>query len=247
MTAPTRRANAGLARAARSVEAAAIAGLAHSGLALIATWLLLQAPEPGSGSVAIEEWYDDAGNQRTMILGLNLVVMSSIAFVWFVAVIRRRVGDRENRFFGTVFFGSSIAYVAVWLVGGAVLAGPATATAVLDSSSVSGDSASLSAGIGQGLLLVVAPRVLAVFMMTTSTLIFRSHVLPSWLAVVGFATAAAMFLVPWLAEPLGLAFPAWVLLVSIVLVRRRPAVKGASSRDEDDGEQGSDGRPRPQR
>ena len=224
-----------------------MAGGIYAVLAVVALELLSRFPSAALADDEITIWFDDATNRSWLIVGLNLVALSSIAFLWFVAVIRRRLGDHEDRFFGTVFFGSSIAYVAVWLVGGAVLAGPATATAVLDSASVSGDSASLSAGIGQGLLLVVAPRVQAVFMMTTSTLIFRSRVLPSWLAVVGFATAAAMFLFPLIAEPLGLAFPAWVLLVSIVLFRRRPAVKGASSRDEDDGEQGSDGRPRPQR
>jgi hypothetical protein len=29
--------------------------------------------------------------------------VSAVAFLWFVAVIRRRVGDREDRFFVTVF------------------------------------------------------------------------------------------------------------------------------------------------
>ncbi len=105
----------GLTRAARSIEAAAVAGLAHSALSLIATWLLLGAPDPASGAGVLDEWYSDPGNQRRMIMGLNLLVMSSIAFLWFVAVIRRRVGDRENRFFGTVFF--------VALAGAAFLSG----------------------------------------------------------------------------------------------------------------------------
>jgi len=47
-----------------------------------------------------------------------------------------------------VFFGSGIASVAVWLVGAAVLAGPAVAVTMLDAAEVSPASASLAGGVG---------------------------------------------------------------------------------------------------
>ena len=62
-----------------------------------------------------------------MILGVNLLTVSSIMFVWFVAVIRRRVGDRENRFFGTVFLGSALLVAGAWLTAGVLYAAPAVA------------------------------------------------------------------------------------------------------------------------
>jgi hypothetical protein len=37
-----------------------------------------------------------------------VLVVSTIAFLWFVGVVRGRIGDREPRLFGTVFFGSSL-------------------------------------------------------------------------------------------------------------------------------------------
>ena len=191
-------------------------------LAVVGLSLLSRYPSLNQTDDEITAWFDDSANQSSLIIGLNLVAVSAIAFLWFVAVIRRRLGDLEDRFFGTVFFGSAIVYVAIWLGGGAVLAGPAVATTTLDSGSVSEASASLAAGIGAALLLVVAPRVQAVFVLTTSTLILRSRVLPSWLAIVGYVIAVAMFVFPLVAEPLGLAFPTWVFVVSIVIFLRRP-------------------------
>jgi hypothetical protein len=211
-----------IGRQVRSVEAAAVAGAIYAVLAVVGLSLLSRYPSLDGTEEEITAWFDDSTNQSSLVLGLNLVAFSSVAFLWFVAVIRRRLGDLEDRFFGTVFFGSSIAYVAIWLVGGAVLAGPAVAATVLDSTSVSEASASLAAGVGAGLLLVVAPRVQAVFVLTTSTLILRSRILPSWLAIVGYMIAMAMFVFPLVAEPLGLGFPTWVFVVSIVIFLHRP-------------------------
>jgi hypothetical protein len=142
--------------------------------------------------------------------------------LWFVAVIRRRLGDREDRFFATVFFGTGIAYVAVWLVGAAALAGPAIAMTVLDAAEVTPASASLAGGVAGALILVVAPRIEAVFIFSTSTVILRSKVLPSWLALVGYAAGLVMFLAPFVYLPLGYVFPVWVFVVSVALLIVRP-------------------------
>jgi hypothetical protein len=141
--------------------------------------------------------------------------------LWFLAVIRRRLGDLEDRFFGTVFLGSGLAYVAIWIIAGAALAGPAVAINVLGSGSVTNASASPGAGIGAGLLLVVGPRLQSVFMISTSTVILRSGILPRWLGIVGYMMALPMFLLPLITQPLGLGFPIWVFLVSIVIIINR--------------------------
>jgi hypothetical protein len=209
-------------RRVRSLEAAAIAGGIYAVLAVVAVSLLSRYPSLDQTEDEITAWFDDSANQSSLIIGLNLVAVSSIAFLWFVAVIRRRLGDLEDRFFGTVFFGSAIVFVAIWLVGGAVLAGPAVATTTFDSGSVSEASVSLAGGIGWSLLLVIAPKIQEVFVTTTSTLILRSRVLPSWLAVVGYVIAVGMFVFPLVMEPVGLAFPTWVFVVSIVIFLYRP-------------------------
>ena len=93
----------------------------------------------------------------------------------------------------------------------------------LGASSVSDASASLAAGIGSGLLLVVAPRLQAVFVFTTSTVVMRSRILPRWLAVFGYVIGFGMFFTPIVSRPVGVAFPVWVLVASVVIIVRRAA------------------------
>src|SRR5258705_10732468 len=45
-------------------------------------------------------------HSKTISLGLNLLPFAGIAFLWFIAVVRNRLGELEDRFFATVFLGS---------------------------------------------------------------------------------------------------------------------------------------------
>ena len=53
-------------------------------------------------------------------------------------------------------------------------------------------------------------------------MIMRSHVLPTWLAVVGYLSGLILFVAPVVTRPVGLAFPVWVFVVSIVMMVKRP-------------------------
>lgn len=211
------------ARRARSVEAAAIAGLVYSVLTVLALTSASRFPSLTMSDEELAAWFDDDANKAVLIGALTLASIGSIAFLWFVAVIRRRVGDHEDRFFATVFLASGIAYVAVWLVGAAALAAPAVAMTQLDAAAVTPASASLAGGFSSSLILVVAPRLQAVFIFSTSTVIMRSHVLPSWLAILGYLTGIVLFVVPLVTQPAGFLFPAWVFVVSAVMLVQHPA------------------------
>ena len=91
----------------RTPKAAAIAGMLFSLLTVAIFWLLWNAvpadpQEPGL-------WLTT--NSHAVTLGLNLVPFAGIAFLWFIGVLRDRLGDREDRFFATVFFGSGILFL----------------------------------------------------------------------------------------------------------------------------------------
>ncbi len=58
--------------------------------------------------------------------------------------------------------------------------------------------------------------------MSDEELTRRSGFFPRWLASVGFATGLLMTVVPFVAQPMGLAFPAWVFLVSVVVLVTDP-------------------------
>jgi hypothetical protein len=50
---------------------------------------------------------------ETLSLAISLLPFSGIAFLWFMAVVRDRLGHLEDQFFSTLFFGSGVLYLAM--------------------------------------------------------------------------------------------------------------------------------------
>ena len=212
-----------IAERSRSIESAAAAGLVFA-VASIVSWFLLQLPPDLSAPDAeISAWYEDSGNSQAVLIGLTLAVISAIAFLWFVAVIRRRVGDREDQFFATVFFGSGMLLTGVMLVGSAALASPAVMATLADRVPDPGATA-LVVAFGTALMALVLPRMQAVFVLSTSSLALRTERISRWVSYFGYAIGLVMFFMPILLEPLGLAFPIWVGVLSVALLMRRHEV-----------------------
>src|SRR6516225_3645565 len=84
----------------RTPRAAAVAGIVFSVLMITALVLLRISAPAHSGDVGA--WLTDSGKRAAVAVGLNLVPFAGIAFLWFIGVIRDRVGEREDRFFATV-------------------------------------------------------------------------------------------------------------------------------------------------
>ncbi len=202
----------------RSVKSAAIAGVIYSILAIAALLLLRGLPAAGDAGATPTAWIEDPANQAALIVGLNLASVSSVAFLWFVAVIRKRMGDKEDKFFSTVFLGSALVYIGIWLVAAAAIASIAVAYQRFDDASFSTDSVTFLLGFSEALILVVGPRLQGVFVLTTSTLILRTEMLPSWLAYLGYAAGTVLVVIPMISQPVGLGFPLWVFVVSVTML-----------------------------
>ena len=198
------------------IESAAAAGIIYSALSVAAIVVFGQFGPTLPDQVFA--WLGDKGNRESAILGLNLVTISSVAFLWFVAVIRRRIGDREDRFFATVFLGSAIAWVVIWMAGAVSLAAVPLAQDFGSSWTPSPDSIRVTTGLAAGWMLVAGPRIQAVFILSTSTIFVRTKALPKWLAYVGYAMSLVLFFMPLIWQPIALAFPIWVLIVSVTIL-----------------------------
>ena len=209
----------------RSIEAAAVAGLVFAVLSFISLLLLNSPPDPAAPDSEITAWYADPANRTSLTVGLALSVVSAVSFLWFVAVIRRRVGQREDQFFATVFLGSGILLTSITLVGAAVLASPSMTIDLTDGDVP--DTAVLASltGLGNSLLYFVLLRVQAVFVMSTATLAMRTNTFSRYLSYFGYLTALIMFIMPIATEPVGFAFPLWVAVMSLALITRRTDVK----------------------
>ena len=86
------------------------------------------------------------------------------------------IGDREDRFFATVFLGSGLLFVAMLFLaagrGGALLA----AVKLQDAPAPSPDTVVLVRGLASGFLFIYAMRMAGVFMIVVSTIGLR----PAW-------------------------------------------------------------------
>jgi hypothetical protein len=93
----------------KTPKAAAIAGMLFSVLLLAVFWLLRTSiPADPQESAS---WLQ--GSSGSVALALNLMPFAGIAFLWFIGVLRDRLGQQEDRFFATVFFGSGLLFLAM--------------------------------------------------------------------------------------------------------------------------------------
>lgn len=205
----------------RTPRAASVAGIIFSVLMITALVLLrISAPaHPGAGS----QWLTDSGRRAAVAVALNLVPFAGIAFLWFIGVLRDRIGEREDRFFATVFLGSGLLFVAMIFVAAAV-GGALIAAAAVSSQLPGGGTLALSQNITNGLLNVYAMRMAAVFTLTTVTIARRTQIVSRWLTIAGIVCAVVLLIGIGISPWVELLFPAWILALSLdVLLAGPPA------------------------
>ena len=202
----------------KTPRAAAAAGIIFS-LLFSVTIIILHLAMP-----AIQEQPAGHIQYSKIMLALHLVPFSGISFIWFIGVLRDRLGEKEDRFFTTVFWSSGILFLATFFVSASVAG--ATANLLL------GQGAQNSAGIyalgrtiSSQLLNVFSLRMAAVFIMSTAALGFRTGFMPRWVSAIGFIFSLLLLLSTRFADWLPLAFPCWIFIVSVhILVKNfRPA------------------------
>ena len=178
---PATRAGQGLARGAlRTPKSAAVAGILFSilfGVALVLIRLAVPADPSEAGA-----WLSDGSRRKAVLVALALVPFAGIAFLWFIGVVRDRVGEAEDRFFATVFLGSGLLFIAMLFVAAAV-SGALVETAGDRSEDLFGSGAwSTGRRAAYELMTVYGMRMAAVFTIATSTILLldREPRLDGW-------------------------------------------------------------------
>jgi len=208
----------------RAPRAAGVAGLLFAVLFIGSLLLLRGQPGAGSSPEEIARWYLGDDSKRVGIIGLYLAPFAGIAFLWFIAVIRSHLGDREDQFFATVFIGSGLLFVAMLFAAAAAASAPLASVKFQGAPLPSPDSIGLARALAYTLLYVYGVRVAAVFMIVVSTLGLRTGALPRWLVLVGYVIAVILLLSVSFFKLVVLVFPLWVAVVSItILLSPRPA------------------------
>jgi hypothetical protein len=153
-------------------------------------------------------------------VALVLMPFAVIAFLWFMAVIRDRLGEHEDQFFSTVFFGSGLLFLAMVCVSMAIAGG-----IVVIANNVADQGLNLNQDaiiFGRAVMLqisnVYALRMAAIFMTSIATIWLRTGLMPRWLIVVTYLLAFLLLVVISLNLWVTLVFPAWVFFISVRLL-----------------------------
>jgi hypothetical protein len=148
------------------------------------------------------------------VAGLYLVPFAGIAFLWFIAVVRNSIGEREDKFFATVFLGSGLLFIAMLFAGaaagGALTAGKSFGTASAANPAITDFARSFA----YALLFVYATKAAGVFVISTSTLIRGASDWPRWMAVSGYVIGFVLLFSVTFWQAILLLFPLWVIVVS---------------------------------
>ena len=173
------------------------------------------------------EWLTDDRRRHAFVLALHLLPFAGIAFLWFIGVLRDRIGANEDRFFATVLLGSGLLFVAMLFTCGAVAGG-----LVLSFEETSGrlpaEVWSFGRRVTLNLLTVYALRMAAVFTISVTTIAARLGLVPRWLVLFGLATGLVLLVtagsLPWVE----IIFPLWVFALSVhILIATLGSTPGA--------------------
>ncbi len=211
-------------------RAAGVAGIIFA--VLFALALLFLRHSMGRGLSSAEVMRNVIGGRSTLALaGLYLVPFSGIAFLWFIGVIRDRIGEREDKFFATVFLGSGLLFIAMVFAAAAELGGLVAGNRFGTATPTDIATVGFARSVGYSFMFVYAAKAAGVFTLATSTILRRTQ-WPSWTYLSGYASAAVLILSITFYEPIVLIFPAWVAAISLhVLLSGRAGFVGRAGAD----------------
>jgi len=205
----------------RTPRAAAVAGILFSVL-LFVTFALVRISLPGD-PFEPGTWLDNSLLYVT--LAMHLVPFAGVAFLWFMGVLRDRLGEREDRFFSTVFLGCGFLLLAMLFSAAAVVG------AIIIAFQASHEALEHSAifhfgrGLAYGMMNIYLLKTASAFMITTSTIALYTHLTPRWLAIGGYVIAVVL-LIDYLGWSL-MVFPFWILLISLSILWEMQAAPGS--------------------
>jgi hypothetical protein len=206
----------------KTPRAAGIAGIAFSVLTILIFWLFRSAVPADPSEAGL--WL--ASDSKNAAIALNLVPFAGIAFLWFIGVVRDRLGDLEDRFFATVFLGSALLFLAMLFLAAAILGSLIlVSVAAPPNDLINSTTFRFARSVAYVVMNVYALKMAVVFMISTSMVVLRTRIAPRWIAIAGFGLGLCLLIGSYYVSWIIVVFPAWILLISVHIVMdnlRRP-------------------------
>lgn len=200
----------------KTPKAAAVAGILFSVLlfsAILLVWQTVQLhPRDPGDWLGAQAW--------KVALALNMIPFAGIAFLWFMGVLRDRLGTQEHKLFATVFLGSGLLFVGLLFVAASCIGAILIAHAALPRELIGSVTFTLARSFAYHLTSIYALKMAGVFLLTASTILLRTGITARWTAVAGYIAAAIILLGSHYMDWTFMIFPIWVLIVSVNILAR---------------------------
>jgi len=215
-------------RRLRTPRTAAVAGILFAVLFSTSS-ILIRVSIPADvadGGVWLEERADSVS------LALVLVPFAGIAFLWFIGVVRDLLGQLEDRFFSSVFFGSGLLYLAMMFSSAALAGGLLASYAIEANTLVESGLYTFVRLVMHRIANVYAIRMAGVFMISLGTVWLQTRILPRWLVFLTYASALVLLVSVSYSLWVTMIFPVWVSIISLYILflnMRTPRVSMTAS------------------
>ncbi|GAB4049934.1 hypothetical protein [Catellatospora paridis] len=212
----------GTAARRRAAYLATAMGALHAVLSLGSFWLLHGTPKPGSSDADLVAYYGGSHGRTVLIVGIYLLPLSAIAFIWFTVALRMWIsqhGHPEHFLFSNLQLVAGITYAALLLVAAAAFSVD-SAVAQLSDGAVDPESARAFPQFGRMLAVILDSRMAAIFVMTTAGIGRTTKVLPAWFVWLSYPLGLLLLFGATLETVFALVFPAWILVLAVLLVLR---------------------------
>jgi hypothetical protein len=175
----------------------------------------LAIPEELTGSEASAWLHNRAGMVR---LALTIVPFVGIAFLWFMGVVRDRLGRLEDQFFSTVFYGSGLLFLAMVFCSAALAGGLLSGYAIDPDAMTKSGIVTYARTVIYTIMNVYAIRMAGVFMLSLGTIWVRTRVMPRFFVIITYLLAVVLLVAINLSLWVIMVFPAWVFAISVYIL-----------------------------
>jgi hypothetical protein len=204
----------------RTPRSAGVAGIIFAVLMVVSV-LLIQEPGANLSDAAVTAWFQKTASSSLPIVGMYLIPLAGIAFLWFIAVIRSRIGQQEDRFFGTVFLATGIIFTALLFAGAAVAGSLMAGARFFGWVNPPGPEVIRTVRMMSYVFIYVyAAKMAGAFVIVCNTIVLRTKIFSRWVAVLGYVIGLFLLFNVGLSAyaPLATLFPAWVTFLSVYML-----------------------------
>ncbi len=167
----------------------------------------------------IVEYYEDQAS--TVIAGVWLGLLASVALLWFAGALRARlrVAEGGEGRVSAIAFGGGVAAATVEAVADAV--NLAAALRADEEGTIDAGAATALYDFESSIVGVALPMAFIVLVGATAVVALRTGVLPRWLGIASILLAVALLVLPIAWAVTGVAV-LWILVVSVLLYMTGP-------------------------